>query len=65
MYILASDFFRVVCKNFLAFKYVFMFFFETNQMNIYISSSEIMKTRVKNRFFGTQYPFAFVWVGRE
>ena len=53
MYILASDFFektintflkieiRVVCREFLAFKYVLSGFFETNQMIIYICTSEI------------------------
>ena len=56
----------VVCRDFLAFKYmVFFRFFETNQMIIYIRTSEILKTCVWNRFFGTQYPFIFGLVGRE
>ena len=58
MYIIASDFFEkddkyylkleihVVCREFLAFKYVFIVFFETNQIIIYICSSEILETRV-------------------
>ena len=58
MYILASDFLEnddkyylkleihVVCRNFLAFKYVFIVFLETKQMIIYICTSEIFKTRV-------------------
>ena len=59
MYILASDFFkktintylkleiRVVCREFLAFKYVFIVFvFKTNQFIIYIRTLEIFKTRV-------------------
>ena len=40
-------------------------FFETKQMIIYICTSEILKTSVQNRFFGTQYPFVFVLAGRE
>ena len=55
MYILASFFFEkdnkyylkleilVACREFVAFKYVVIVFFETKQMN---STSEIMKTRV-------------------
>ena len=31
---------------FLAFKYVFLVFYKTNQMIIYICASEILKTRV-------------------
>ena len=31
----------------------------------YICTSEILKTRVENRFFGTQYSFLFVLAGRE
>ena len=52
IYILASDFLktiktylkleiRVECRELLAFKYVFMVFFETNQMIIYICLSKI------------------------
>ena len=33
---------RVVCREFLAFKYVFIVFFETNQMIINICTSEIL-----------------------
>ena len=54
-----------VCREFLAFKYVVIVFFETKQMVIYIYKSEILKTCIENRFFGTQYPFIFVWAGRE
>ena len=55
---LASDFFEkddkykfkarnsYVCREFLAFKYVFIIFFETNPMIIYICTSKIWKTRV-------------------
>ena len=59
MYILASVFFsektintylkleiRVACREFLAFKYVVIVFFETKQMIIYICTLEILKTRV-------------------
>ena len=59
MYILASVFFskktintylkleiRVVCKEFLAFRYVVIVIFETKGMIIYIFTSEILKTRV-------------------
>ena len=58
MYILASVFFekdentylkleiRVACREFLAFKYVVIVFFETKQMIIYICRSEILKTHV-------------------
>ena len=61
MYILASDLFEkddkyvfktrnlYVCREFVAFKYV-LIFSETNQMIIYICTSEILKTRVLNRF---------------
>ena len=55
----------VVCREFLAFKYVFIVFFETDQMIIYCCISEILKTRVWNQFFGAQYPFVFVLAGRE
>ena len=48
---------RVVCREFLAFKYVFIVFFETNQTIIYIYTWEVLKTGVKTRFFNTQYPF--------
>ena len=79
MYILASDFFekekntylkleiRVVCKEFLAIKYVFSFFFETYQILIYICTLEILKICILNRFgfFGTHYSFVFVVAGRE
>ena len=77
MYILSSDFFekeintflkleiRFVCREFLTFKSVIFVFFETNQMIIYKFTSEILKTRVYNRFFGTQYLFVFVLAGRE
>ena len=34
-------------------------------MIIYICTSEILKTRVYNRFLGTQYLFVFVLAGRE
>ena len=57
MYILALDFFEkydkyvskarssFVCREFLAFKYVFIvFFLKINQMIIYICMSEILKT---------------------
>ena len=66
-YILASDFLEkddkyifkarnvVVCKEILAFKYIFIVF-----SIIYICTLEILKIRVKNCFFGTQYPFVFV-----
>ena len=40
-------------------------FFKTNLMIIYICTSEILKTRVENRFLGAQYPFLFVLAGRE
>ena len=58
MYNLASDFFekddkyvfkaeiRVVCREFLAFRYVFILFFEPNQRIIYICTPEILKTCV-------------------
>ena len=32
---------------------------------MYICTSEILNTRVYNRFFGTQYPFVFVLAVRE
>ena len=47
MYILASDLkleIRVLCTKFLAFKYVFIIIFETNQMTIFICTSEIFET---------------------
>ena len=63
MYILVSDFFEkktintylkleicVVFREFLPFKYVFIVFFDKNQMIIYICKSEILKNRVYNRF---------------
>ena len=34
-------------------------------MIIYICTSEILKTHVKNQLFGTQYPLVFVLAGRE
>ena len=37
---------RVACREFLAFKYVVIVFFETKQMIIYICTSEILKTHV-------------------
>ena len=40
-------------------------FFKTIQIVIYLFTLEIWKTRVKNRVFGTQYPFVFVWAGGE
>ena len=58
MNILASDFskktintyfkqeIRVVCREFLAFKYALIVFFETIQMIIYICTSEILKMRI-------------------
>ena len=44
LYILASDFFEK------AFKYVFIVFFETNQMIIHICTSEILKLAFKTGF---------------
>ena len=55
---------RDVCREYYACKNVFIILFETNQMIIYICTSEILKTRVINCFFSTQYPFEFVWAGR-
>ena len=62
MYILASVFFskktintylkleiRVACREFLAFKYVVIVYFETKQMIIYICTLKILKTRVSVR----------------
>ena len=62
MYILASYLFekddkyvlkleiRVVCREFFAFKYIFIVFFETNQTIFYICILEILKTCVgRNR----------------
>ena len=59
MYILASVFFlekddkyvfkaiiHVACREFLAFKYIVIVFFETKQMIIYICTLEILKTRI-------------------
>ena len=51
MYILSSDLFekleiRVVCRKLLAFRYIFIVFFETNHMIIHICTLEILKTRV-------------------
>ena len=37
---------RVACREFLAFKYVVIVFFETKQMIIYNCPSDILKTRV-------------------
>ena len=37
---------RVACREFLAFKYVVIVFFETKQMIIYICTLEILKTSV-------------------
>ena len=39
-----------MCREFLALKDIFVVFFETNQMIIYIHTSEILKGSVKNRF---------------
>ena len=77
MYILASVFFLEktinmylkleICvgyREFLAFKYIAIIFFETKQMIIYICTSEILKPRILNQFFGTQYSFVFVLAGR-
>ena len=36
----------VACREFLAFKYVVIVFFETNRMIIYICTLEILETRV-------------------
>ena len=55
---------RVAFREFLAIKYVVIVFFKTKPMIIYISTSEILKTRVKNRFLGTHYSFVFVLAGR-
>ena len=59
MYILTSDLFfkktintylkleiRVVCREFYPLNMSLLFFFETNQMLIYICTSKIIKTRV-------------------
>ena len=72
LYILASDFFS---KNtikipysqheFLAINMYLSFFKTTYQMIFYICTSEILKNRVQNHFFGTQSPFVFVLAGRE
>ena len=70
IYILASDFFRkndeyVLCvRNFYTLNTYLLFLFETNQMIIFCAS-EILKTFVLNKFFGTQYPFVLVWADRE
>ena len=48
----------VVCREFLAFKYVFMVFSKANQMIIYICTSDF-----ETRVFGTQYPIVFVLAG--
>ena len=57
MYISASDFCEKTINTYLKIEicvvcteYVFIAFFETNQMIIYICTSEILKTRVKNQF---------------
>ena len=59
----------VVCREFLAFKYLFIVFFFSKQIRwlfiIYICTSEILKTSNWNHFFGTIYPFVFMLVGRE
>ena len=39
--------------------------FKTSQMIIYVSTLEIMKTCIKNRFISTQYPLKYMWAGRE
>ena len=67
MYKLASDLKKinmylnleicVVCREFLAFKYVLIVISETNLMIIYFYTSEILKN--------TQFSFVFVWAGRE
>ena len=54
---------RVVSREFLAFKYVFIIFFKSNQMIIYICTSDILNSRLY-RILVTQYPFIFVWAGR-
>jgi hypothetical protein len=51
---------RVVCKEFLAFKYVFIFFQNISDDYLYLNIWNL-----ENQFFGTQYPFAFVLAGRE
>ena len=51
----------VACREFLDFKYIFIDFFKTKQMNTYICTSEILKTHVYNQFFGTQYSFYLCW----
>ena len=63
MYILASVFFektintylkleiRVACREFFAFKYVVIGFFETKQMIIYICTLEILNTHHLTPFF--------------
>ena len=72
MYILASDFFekdykyvfkleiRVRCSEFLAFKYVFLFFRNRSDDYLYLYMRNL-----KNSLFGTQYPFLFVLDGTK
>ena len=74
MYILASDLFEkdkkyiIKARNsccvwgIVSFNYIFL---QKYQIIIYIYTSEILKTSVKNRFFGTQYLFVFVWAGKK
>ena len=53
---------RVACREFLAFEYVVIVFFETKQMIINICTFEILNSRLKP-VFGTQYSFVFLLAG--
>ena len=55
---------RAVSMKFQPLNMYLSFFFIT-QMIIYFLISEILKTRVSNRFFSTQYPFVFVLAGKN
>ena len=52
-----------VWREFLAFKYLFIVFFETDDY-LYLYIRNLENSRLKP-IFVTQYPFVFVWAGRE
>ena len=70
MYILASDFFEkddryvfkawnsCFAKGIISPWIIFIVLFKNKP-------DDILKTLVNNRLFNTQYPFVFVWAGRE
>ena len=56
---------RVVCREFLAIKYVFIVFFRNiSDDYLYLYIRNLENSRLKP-FFGTQNQFVFVWAGTD